>query len=68
MLGGVRDEVAVTGEGTMRLSRALAAGYWCSLHWDLVCDRLEPAQVQALRHYTETQLVAANDAPATILA
>ena len=68
VLGGARDEVAVTGEGTMRLSRELAAGDWCSLHWDWVCDRLEPAQVQALRHYTETQLVAANDAPATILA
>jgi len=68
VLGAVREEVAVTGEGTMRLSRALAAGDWCSLHWDWVCDRLEPAQVRSLRHYTTTQLAAVNDAPATVLA
>jgi hypothetical protein len=68
VLGAVRDEVAVTGEGTMHLTRALAPGDWCSLHWDWVCDRLEPAQVRALKHYTETQLAAVNDAPATVLA
>jgi hypothetical protein len=68
VLGAVRDEMAVTGEGTMRLSRGLAAGDWCSLHWDWVCDRLEPAQVRSLRHYTRAQLAAVNDAPATVLA
>jgi len=52
VLGAVRDEVAVTGEGTMRLSRHLAAGDWCSLHWDWVCDRLEPAQMRSLRAFT----------------
>ena len=67
-LGAVRDEVAVTGEGNLRLGRGLSAGDWCSLHWDWVCDRLEPAQVRALQHYTQTQLVAVNDAPATVLA
>lgn len=41
---------------------------WCSLHWDWACDRLEPAQVRALQHHTKTQLTAANDAPATVLA
>lgn len=68
VLGAVRDEVAVTGQGRMRLGRRLSAGDWCSLHWDWVCDRLEPAQVRALQHYTQTQLVAVNDAPATVLA
>jgi Family of unknown function (DUF6390) len=68
VLGAVRDEVAVTGEETMHLTRALAPGDWCSLHWDWVCDRLAPAQVRALRHYTATQLAAVNDAPATVLA
>jgi hypothetical protein len=67
-LGAVRDEVVITGEGTRHLSRPLAAGDWCSLHWDWVCDRLEPAQVRSLRHYTELQIVAANDSPATVLA
>jgi hypothetical protein len=68
VLGALRDEVAVTGEGTMRLTRALAVGDWCSLHWDWVCDRLEPAQVRALRHYTNKQLAAVNDAPTVVLA
>ncbi|MBE3076308.1 MAG: hypothetical protein IMZ75_15470, partial [Actinobacteria bacterium] len=45
-----------------------AVGDWCSLHWDWVCDRLEPTQVRALQHYTETQLAAVNNAPATVLA
>ena len=68
VLGAVRDEMAVTGEGTVRLIRELAPGDWCSLRWDWVCDRLKPAQVRSLRHYTQTQLAAVNDAPATVLA
>ena len=68
VLGRVRDEVALIGEGTVQLSHGLAAGDWCSLHWDWVCDRLEHAQVRSLRHYTTTQLAAVNDAPATVLA
>jgi hypothetical protein len=68
VLGGVRDEIAVTGQASMRLSRSLEAGDWCSLHWDWVCDRLEPAQVRSLAHYTRRQLAAVNDAPATVLA
>ena len=68
VLGAVRNEVATTGEGTLRLSRRLMAGDWCSLHWDWVCDRLEAAQVRSLRHYTRAQLTAVNDAPATVLA
>jgi hypothetical protein len=68
VLGAVRDEMAVTGEGSLRLTVALAVGDWCSLHWDWVCDRLEPMQLRALRHYTHTQLAAVNDAPATVLA
>lgn len=68
VLGAVREEVAVTGDGTLHLTSALAPGDWCSLHWDWVCDRLEPAQVRALRHYSRTQLAAVNDAPATVLA
>ena len=68
VLGAVRNEVAVTGEGALRLGRGLAAGDWCSLHWDWVCDRLEPRQVRSLRHYTQAQISAVNDAPATVLA
>jgi len=68
VLGSDRDEVALTAECSMRLGSSLTAGDWCSLHWDWVCDRLEPAQVRALRHYTHSQLAAVNDAPAVVLA
>jgi hypothetical protein len=68
VLGAVRNEEVVTGEGNLRLSRPLAIGDWCSLHWDWVCDRLEPAQVRALRYYTQSQLAAVDQAPATVLA
>jgi hypothetical protein len=51
----------------MRLRCGLAPGDWCSLHWDWVCNRLEPAQVCFLRHYTQTQFSAVNEAPATVL-
>jgi hypothetical protein len=67
-LGAPHDEVATTGDGTERLARELEPGDWCSLHWDWVCDRLEPAQVRALHHYTASQMAAVNDAPATVLA
>ena len=60
--------MAVTGDGTLHLTSVLAPGDWCSLHWDWVCDRLEPAQVRALRHCSRTQLATVNDAPATVLA
>ncbi len=46
----------------------LIPGDVVSLHWDWVCDRLEPAQVRALRHYTDKQLAAVNDAAAVVLA
>jgi hypothetical protein len=34
----------------------LEPGDWVSLHWGCVCDRLKPAQVRALRHYTDLHL------------
>jgi hypothetical protein len=68
VLGPERDEAAVVGAGPLRLSRELAVGDWCALHWDWVCDRLEPAQLAALRHYTATQLAAVDRGPATVLA
>ncbi|MGH3321213.1 MAG: DUF6390 family protein [Streptosporangiaceae bacterium] len=38
----------------------LAPGDWVSLHWDWVCDRLTPAQLANLRHYTQRQLEITN--------
>jgi Family of unknown function (DUF6390) len=43
------------GSGT-----ALVVGEWVSLHWDWVCDRLSPDQLDALRHFTHRQLDVTN--------
>lgn len=42
----------------------LRAGDWVSLHWDWVCDRLEPRQARTLARYTRQMLAVANRATA----
>ncbi len=67
-LGTPQVEWATCAQGGLGLARTLAAGDWCSLHWDWVCDRLTAAQVRRLRAYTRLTLDNANLAPATVLA
>jgi hypothetical protein len=67
-LGAERVERATTTLDGATLTRPLAIGDWCSLHWDWVCDRLDDAQVRQLRARTAQSLAAANDAPAVVLA
>ena len=67
-LGAERVERATTTLDGATLTRPLAVGDWCSLHWDWVCDRLDDAQVRQLRARTAQSLGAANDAPAVVLA
>jgi hypothetical protein len=67
-LGTERVERVTTALAGAALTRPLAVGDWCSLHWDWVCDRLDDAQVRQLRARTLQSLAAANDAPATVLA
>jgi hypothetical protein len=71
-LGPPRLEEAVLGSGGRRLARPMRAGDWCAMHWDWVCDRLDPVQVRALRGWTVRQLAAVNasahPAPAAVLA
>ena len=57
------DRTGVLGLGAPAPSPAtpgfitgLTTGEWVSLHWGCVCDRLIPAQVRALRHYTDRHL------------
>jgi hypothetical protein len=38
-----------------------APGDWVSMHWEWVCDRLEPGQLAALRHYTRLHLDVVNE-------
>ena len=48
---------AVNGSGFVA---GLAAGDVVSLHWDWVCDRLSPPQLQRLKHFTARHLRIAN--------
>jgi hypothetical protein len=49
--------VSVDGSGFLT---DLAEGDVVSLHWEWVCDRLTPAQLQQLRYYTKHHLDIAN--------
>jgi len=44
------------------------AGDWVSLHWDFVCDRLEPAEAARLAYETRRTLAAVNASPSTAAA
>ncbi|MGH3928580.1 MAG: DUF6390 family protein, partial [Pseudonocardiaceae bacterium] len=60
---------AVDGNGFVN---DLAPGDWVSLHWDWVCDRLNPRQLADLRRYSLRQLDITNhelthSGPATVL-
>ncbi len=50
------------------LAGALRPGDWCSLHWDWVCDRLDPRRLRALRQQTAQQLAAASGTTRRVLA
>ncbi|GAA6525130.1 DUF6390 family protein [Intrasporangium sp. DVR] len=48
---------------TVRCDGAVAPGDVCSLHWDWVCERLDPHRLAALQRQTVQQLAVANAAP-----
>ena len=61
-LGEVAAESATRAlDGLGLAGSPLAAGDWVSLHWDWVCDRLSPRQLDHLQRYTHRQLVITND-------
>ena len=63
-LGPPRGETVRWADGGRSLSGPAAPGEWVSLHWDWVCDRLTPAQVDALSEFTLRQLDVTNRAAA----
>ena len=71
-LGAPREERAVLSTDGLGLAGGIRPGDWCSLHWDWVCERLDPGQLRALRRYTMGQLAgvnaAAHPAPGAVLA
>ena len=65
---GCQLELAPTRRGTGPAAASAAAsfvdaprpGQWLALHWDWVCDRLDPAEQAELEHWTGWQLAATN--------
>lgn len=55
-LGLPCQETAMRGADGVNLIERLHPGDWVSLHWGWVCDRLTPAQLVALRHYSAFHL------------
>ncbi|HEX2706099.1 MAG TPA: DUF6390 family protein, partial [Candidatus Lustribacter sp.] len=55
-LGEARPERVQLAVDGLALASDLAPGQWCALHWDWVCDRLDPGRLRALRDYTCRQL------------
>lgn len=60
-LGLPCQETATRGSEGMSLVGRLKPGEWVSLHWEWVCDRLTPAQMVALRHYSALHLTLVNE-------
>ena len=56
------EEVRLSSAGH-GLAGELGRGDWCSMHWDWVCERLEPRRLAALRWWSRRQLDAVNAAP-----
>jgi hypothetical protein len=59
-LGEERVEQVRTGADGLRLLDDLVPGDTVSLHWDWVCDRLQPAAAHCLRRHTARTLRAVN--------
>ncbi len=64
-LGEEQVETARWADAGRSLSAPVAPGEWVSLHWDWVCDRLTPTQLDHLRHFTARQLDLTNRTVAT---
>lgn len=61
-LGDLAPESATRAlDGLDLPGSALEPGDWVSLHWDWVCDRLTPRQLDNLQRYTHRQLVITNE-------
>ncbi|MEP6630559.1 MAG: DUF6390 family protein [Lapillicoccus sp.] len=60
LLGEPGVEAAVRTLDGGGLVNELAVGDWVSLHWEWVCDRLDPRQLSMLQHYTALHLAMVN--------
>jgi len=61
-LGAPRGERVRVADGELSLNAGVHPGSWVSLHWDWVCDELNPDQLDSLRDFTSRQLTITNRA------
>jgi hypothetical protein len=70
-LGLPTEEQVTLGLADRLLVDDVAAGDWCALHWDWICERLDARRLEALRRYTLHQLSVVNSvqfpAPGAVL-
>lgn len=59
-LGDAYDEVAVRARDGVAFVGDLQPGEWVALHWEWVCDRLDPYRLDDLRRSTSRQLSIVN--------
>jgi Family of unknown function (DUF6390) len=59
-LGAPRPEQVTVAAGGRSLRDGIRGGDWVALHWNWVCDRLDPDQLSALRKFTAHQLAITN--------
>jgi hypothetical protein len=59
-LGAERIELATAQDGHLALAPDLRPGSWVALHWDWICDVLDPARLSRLRAYSARQLAVVN--------
>jgi hypothetical protein len=60
-LGPSEVEAVTFAVGGLGLAEPPAPGEWVSMHWDWICDRLEPRQLADLRRFSARQLAMTND-------
>lgn len=62
-LGEPTTESVTAGRGGRALAPNLEVGDTVAMHWDWICERLRPAQVSALRSYSQRTLDLINRLP-----
>jgi len=59
-LGEERIELVTAQDGALALTPGIRPGSWVALHWNWICDVLDPSRLRWLRTCTTTQLRVAN--------
>lgn len=60
-LGPPRQETVMVAVGGLGLAEPLRMGDWVSMHWNWVCDRLDPRRLADLKRFSNRQLEITNE-------